>query len=232
MISKFTSSKAVVAKIYTDLNLQKSIRDQDLIEWIGEALEYMSINAFYVKKRIELDIKNYKAKLPCDFVSVIAVEYGGIGLTASNSPRLATLDQEEVKFISASQDTYQVRYPFIITDTTQNGKIRVYYNAFPVDEEGYPLVPDIIEYKEACLKYVHYKISYAAFVADQTPLQKYDYVKREWQIALNAAVAIGAMPDPDVAIGIAQRWNRLIPNFLEHKQMFDTATDPQYNRIP
>jgi hypothetical protein len=232
MIYKLTSSKEIVAKIYTDLNLQKSIRDEDLIEWVGEALEYMAVSAFYIKKRVELEIKNFKAKLPCDFVNVLNVEYNQEALVGSNSPRLENIEAEGRKYISSSKDTYVIKYPFIITDAVENGKVRVYYHAFPVDEEGYPLVPDLIQHKDACLKYVHYKIVYAAFVADQTSIQKYEYVKQEWLTAKNSAISFAAMPDPNVAIGIAQRWNRLIPNFMEHKQMYDTATDSQYNRIP
>lgn len=82
MIYKLTTVKSVIAKVFTDLNLQEeSHRVSDMIEWAGEALE--KIGAFpYFDNKVTglnnvplLELSNYQCKLPCDFYSAIQLTY-------------------------------------------------------------------------------------------------------------------------------------------------------------
>lgn len=82
MIYKYTSVKRVIAKVFTDFDLQEGDhRISDMIEWVGEALE--QINAF-PQYRIKvtgkdnepiLEVSNFQAKLPFDFHRLIQATY-------------------------------------------------------------------------------------------------------------------------------------------------------------
>lgn len=82
MIYKTTSVKRVIAKVFTDLDLQEGEhRISDMIEWAGEALEKIGAFPSFINKVTGrdnnplLEIVNYQTKLPCDFHTVIQVSF-------------------------------------------------------------------------------------------------------------------------------------------------------------
>lgn len=82
MIYKLTSIKSVIAKVFTDLDLQEEThRVSDMIEWAGEALEKIGAFPYFVKKVTGLEevplleVNNFQCKLPCDFYSPVQLTY-------------------------------------------------------------------------------------------------------------------------------------------------------------
>lgn len=82
MVYKQVSSKAVIAKVLSDLDIQEeNTRETDMQEWIGEALE--KIGAFPTfnikitgKEGLEfLEVADYQVKLPDDLISIIGVQF-------------------------------------------------------------------------------------------------------------------------------------------------------------
>lgn len=91
MIYKLTSVKSVIAKVFTDLDLQEETHKvSDMIEWAGEALEKIGAFPYFVNKVTGLEgnplleLNNYQCKLPCDFYSLIQMTYS----EKSNGPFL------------------------------------------------------------------------------------------------------------------------------------------------
>jgi len=91
MIYKLTSVKSVIAKVFTDLDLQEETHKvSDMIEWAGEALEKIGAFPYFVNKVTGLEgnplleLSNYQCKLPCDFYSLIQMTYS----EKSNGPFL------------------------------------------------------------------------------------------------------------------------------------------------
>ena len=83
MIYKTTSVKRVIAKVFTDNDLQEgSHRIADMVEWCGEALEKIGAFPQFVNKVTGKDnvpiveVSNYQAKLPSDFHRLIQIAYG------------------------------------------------------------------------------------------------------------------------------------------------------------
>lgn len=82
MIYKNTSIKRVIAKVFTDLNLQEGDhRVTDMIEWAGEALEKIGAFPSFINKVSGkgdlplLVVSNYQTKLPGDFHRLIQVNF-------------------------------------------------------------------------------------------------------------------------------------------------------------
>jgi len=89
MIYKTTSVKSVIAKVFTDLNLEEGThRLSDMIEWAGEALEKIGAFPSFVNKVTGKDdipllvMENYQVNLPYDFHKMIQVAYS----TSENGP--------------------------------------------------------------------------------------------------------------------------------------------------
>ena len=82
MIYKTTSVKRVIAKVFTDLDLQEGEhRISDMIEWAGEALEKIGAFPQFINKVSGkdglplLEVSNYQTSLPCDFYRLIQIYY-------------------------------------------------------------------------------------------------------------------------------------------------------------
>jgi len=82
MIYKNTSIKRVIAKVFTDFDLNEGDhRISDLLEWGGEALEKIGAFPYFTYKVSGMDgepylaFTNYQARLPLDMHKVIGVAY-------------------------------------------------------------------------------------------------------------------------------------------------------------
>lgn len=69
---QYVSLDRVIAKVYRDLGLEE-ISEIDLIEWSGEALEFIGAVSLYEQAVTLLNINNYQAELPNGLHSIIQV---------------------------------------------------------------------------------------------------------------------------------------------------------------
>jgi hypothetical protein len=118
---KLTTVHAVISKIIRDLGLgDKEINWQDMVEWIGEAMQHIGAYNQYEEKTEELTLETGRAKLPCDFY----------------------------KIVEGHSLRYKIVGDTIIVDTT-NKTFTITYLAFKLDEQGFPLIPDHVSYYDA-----------------------------------------------------------------------------------
>jgi hypothetical protein len=162
-VFKQVNIKVAIRKIMSDLGYTKSNSNefpwQDSIEWIGEALGQIGAYTQYNAKEVDLTIKNYQAKLPCDFIHlkrIVNADYNspqGVYDNRNNNLLSNNTDSTTKKGarLLGNSDTdfdYNIVLDNIIS-TVKDGNIRIQYLAMPTDEEGFPLIPDNESYKEA-----------------------------------------------------------------------------------
>lgn len=162
-VFKQVSIKVALRKISSDLGYTKANASefpwQDSIEWIGEALGQIGAYTQYNAKEITLTVKDYKSKLPCDFVHlkrIVNAEYNApVGALDNFNNSLLTnnvdTDDEQANRLLGSSDTdfdYNIVLDNIITNY-KDGVLKIQYLAMPTDDEGFPLIPDNESYKEA-----------------------------------------------------------------------------------
>lgn len=82
MVYNTTSTKNIIAKILRDLDIQEeNSRITDWVEWIGEGLSKIGgVKTLNIKVTGKediplLEVKNYQAKLPNDFISLVGVAF-------------------------------------------------------------------------------------------------------------------------------------------------------------
>ena len=85
----------------------------------------------------------------------------------SNLINLHTYDIHSLNSISSTNPSlgfqYTVKPGFIMTNVP-NGYLKLSYSAIPTDEESYPLIPDLMSYKEAIYWYVTMKMKYPEYL--------------------------------------------------------------------
>lgn len=69
---QFTSLDRIVSKLYRDLGLEE-ISETDVIEWVAEALEFISTPKMYENKIGILEVKNHQTNLPIGLTSIVQV---------------------------------------------------------------------------------------------------------------------------------------------------------------
>jgi len=69
---QYISIDRVISKIYRDLGIEE-ISETDLIEWIGEALEFIGAITLYEESVAFIEIENHQANLPNGLHSIIQV---------------------------------------------------------------------------------------------------------------------------------------------------------------
>jgi hypothetical protein len=149
MVYKFTSSKHAIRKVFRIFKLTaNSDWVNDAVEWIGEAIQLIGSSPLE-PAFIDLPIENHRVYFPADFFSMRAVEYNGRPLSYS----------ADITIFTGSNDTAlaSVRHGYegfsyipngIITHMS-SGVVRIHYDKFPTDEEGFPMVPDNQDFLEA-----------------------------------------------------------------------------------
>lgn len=189
-VFKQVSVKVALRKIMADLGYTNSTSQdfpwQDAIEWIGEALGQIGAYTQYVPKEVDLTIDNHRAKLPCDFLHLKKVLNYGEGLVADNRnndliPVLTDTETEEDTRLYENAESdfdYNIIMDNIIT-SYKTGTLRLKYLAMPIDEEGFPMIPDNEAYKEAFF----WKVARQLAIRDQLLNKQltFDYCNRQWQ---------------------------------------------------
>lgn len=103
-----------------------------------------------------------------------------------------------------------------ITTAFQTGILRLQYLALPVDEKGWPMVPDNVSFRDALFWKIAYQISMRNPKLMANPImQDMRYCKSQWDYYCTQARAAANMPDLDMTVRIKNNWLRLVndPHF-------------------
>lgn len=111
-----------------DVSLEQAV--QYTIDFIG----IFGMPKLYQDKEVTLHIEDFRAKLPCDLISIIQVKDCQSGMclrsmTSSFSPK----EGVELTFKTQGQVLYT---------SFKTGDVMVAYKSIPVDDEGFPLLID------------------------------------------------------------------------------------------
>ena len=192
-VFKQVSIKAALRKVMADLGFTRvnahEFPWQDSIEWIAEALGQIGAYTQYNAKEIDITIKNYKGKLPCDFIHlkrIVNAEYNPpAGLFDNRNNNLldnnVDTDSEKATRLLGSSTTdfdYNIVLDNIITNF-ETGTLKIQYLAMPTDDEGFPYVPDNDSYKEAFF----WKIARQLSIRGQLPNKElsFEQCDAQWQ---------------------------------------------------
>lgn len=169
-------------------------------------------------------VEHYRVELPADFHKLMAVAVDGVmaipaqstfhhmldgsccgfnteALPTDNfydnfgntfSPQALPLNTRIVA--NAPQFTINNNY---MTFNIKEGKVCMAYWAFPLDCEGFPLVPDDVKYKRAISSYLQLKMDYILWRQDMLADKVYAKSEEDWK--WNVASASSHLKMPDVS---------------------------------
>ena len=121
---------------------------------------------------------------------------------------------------------YDIKPGYIISNV-RNGYIKLSYFAEYTDEEGMPLIPDLVSYSEAIYWYVAMKLLYIEYFTGRKPQHLYYDAKRSWNFYRQQAYAESLMPNSNEIENIKNTWHTLVPERDSIDSFFYNMSDEQ-----
>ena len=122
--------------------------------------------------------------------------------------------------------TYVIK-PGYIKMNASTGYIMMAYQAIPVDDDGYPLVPDDASFLEAIYWYISMKLMYPQWKQGSVRDAVYYDARRSWNYYCKQAYGNALAPNKDQLESIKNTWNRLVPELKEWNSGFSAAGQRQ-----
>lgn len=267
IINRFVSVREIILDVYRNTGSTIELPWADLIYWSYEALELLRQPQQYVAKVAgyngtpELDITNYKAKLPCDFHKLVQIMVNGMPARYTNDTFHHLLGGACCGVIEGTNEldlfndqfgnifspqgstvnsinvydsvTFDINNDYL-TLSAKKGKVCIAYLAHPTDDEGFPMVPDDMSYRVAVTKYLMMKLAYLDWIKDPANKGKqniFEYNEREWNWYSGQATSTVKMPDLEQMESLKNQVIRMIPNINEHDSFFKFSGAKQIKRI-
>lgn len=147
-----------------------------------------------------------------------------------NSSTLCTtngkIDHHHIGTNFSFRPQYDIK-PGYLFGNMRDGFVKLSYFAIYTDDEGMPLIPDMISYQEAIYWYVTVKLMYPQFLAGKLNQGVYTDMRNSWNFYCKQAYAEAMMPNTDEMDNIKNTWNTLIPEMTEHSTFYSTTGDRQ-----
>lgn len=255
MIYRFVSLQEVIRKIYRNNPPNFDIPFSDMVEWIAEALELIGANPQYENKIADIVIEDYKGEIPCDLVglyqiakddgrtmylysgTLATVPTGGSSSEFSNNftddtLRFIPTDEDHFPQISNSNNGRLLSNQFYISDkdiyvSFKSGLIRMSYLAIRLDCDGYPMIPDKEEYKQALVYQVQSMLDRQQWRAQKLPEAIYRDSESKWILYQRKAKAKARNPNLSQLENIKNMTVRLVPNLNSFRSFFNNLNKPE-----
>lgn len=133
----------------------KLLQDFTLEQAIQYTLDFIGIFGFpnwYEDKETDIDICDYRGKLPCDLVSINMVIDCRTRIPLRSMTSAFNPSDAYYKHVHR-EPQFKVQNRVLVT-TIKDGKVHLSYKAIPVDDEGLPLLINNSKYLKALELYV------------------------------------------------------------------------------
>lgn len=156
-----------------------------------------------------------------DYVAPITTDEDGNPAFNFNSGGSFTVSKQLIGGTSNCVDaTYTVNDNYIFTSFKDTNKVLISYNAFPVDKDGFPLIPDNIKFKKAVEAYITMRVDFILWRQNDLDERVYNHSEKEWLWYVGAASTAGVLPNVDTMESIKDMTLRLIPRINKHAEGF------------
>ena len=228
---KYVSIEPIIAKIYRDMGMTDELNITDAVEWAGEAMEFIGATVYLNEKVKSFEVKNSKTKLPCElhYINTVA----GVSMVVEDTdcdettninytPMRYTTDSFHHWRCDHSNDhrcvsdlTYAINDDYLFPNF-EEGKVLISYMAIPVDDRGYPRIPDDVKFKEAVSAHIKWRLAFIKWMSGKIPGAVYQKLEQDRDWYIGAAQTRDKMPSMDMMESIKNNWLRLIPKIDQH----------------
>ena len=216
-MERYISIKEVLDNLL-DNPLLQDLTLERVVNYTIDFIRKVGMPKVYIEKIANLEVKEYRALLPCDFHKMIQVRTFKEG--CSQTFRSST---DNFHFSNNKRDSHDLTYKLqgqVIYTSMKNGTIEIVYQAIPVDCDGYPMIADNSSFREALELYITKKRYKVLFDIGKIRGDVYSSTCQDYAFAVGQAQTSLIMPTIDEMESITNSWNTLIPRVTEHRMGF------------
>lgn len=210
--------------------LLRDISFETILDFTIDFIGLVGAPTLFEEKTAVLEVKEYRAALPCDYVSMIQVRTAKKedGSTPRHRAHIAYRYSTDSFHMSPDKPdvgrggtdlTYKIQGCIIYT-STKDTPIEIAYNAIAVDSEGYPLIPDDASFLRALQAYI--KKEWFTIKFDEGKIQPIVYKQaiQDYAWAVGDCETSFIRLSLDKAESLFNSWKTLILRDNEHKSGF------------
>lgn len=214
-----------IKRILDDLLSHPMLADltyESAINYTEEFIRLVGVPQSFEDKVEELEVKDYRAMLPCDFVEIIqARSKEGIAYRETTDSFHFRPSKDEREF------TYKLQNRYIYTSVKED-TLTLAYKVMPLDCEGVPMVPDNSSFKVALELYIKLKMFTIMFDMGKISQQVLMNTQKEYAWYVGQAQTSMIRPSIDQMESITNMLNTLVTNVSSHSEGFRHLGSKEY----
>jgi hypothetical protein len=137
----------------------------------------------------------------------------------TNNPNDTVFVVINTALFNAQQYTYKPTNGFFYCGFKE-GNVDITYNAFPIDENSMPKVPDEVKYIRAVCNFIAWKIAFKLKLRNQIAADDFNKIEIEYLHSAGAARTKAILPDIHLMESIKDMSMRLIPLYNQYRAGF------------
>lgn len=192
------------------------------VQYTIDFISIVGLPAVYEDKVDCVEIKNYRGMLPCDLIAINQVKHGNIYLKGMTD----TFGSDYNKDI-ASEETFKTQGNIIYT-SFKEGKIDISYKSIPVDEHGFPMIPDNSIFLKALELYIKKEWFTVLFDLGKLNNAVLQNTQQEYAFRVGQLTNEFIIPSVSEMESITGMLNTLIPRVSEFSKGFKTLGVKEY----
>jgi hypothetical protein len=219
-------SLKVILDDLLDHPLMQDLTLERVVNYTQRFIQLVGVPSLFEEKTCELEIKDYRAKLPEDFARLLqARKIGNRGSVMTDTQMMKegtgnffmSKVNDEPK--NTNKITYKVQGSVIFT-SFKEGNIEISYLAMYVDDEGLPMIDGDPAFVNALELYIKKQIFTTLFDLNKINNQVYQVVKQDYAFAVAQVRNRLLMPDYNMMQNISNMFHQLLPSIREWDKGF------------
>lgn len=217
----YTKIERIIENVIRDTGFSTEINWVDVVEWVYIASELIGVKNAYVLTNTVVPIEEYRGELPGDFHLVFQVRENVSNIPMRCNGGQFFLSPESRDNLLLADLSYQINHDYIFT-SFQEGAVELAYYAFPVDDNGLPLVPDDVMYIRAIEAYITERIARKLMIQNKLDINKYRMLEQDWLFYVNSARTKDALMTLDQAESLRLQLSKIINSSnIRHNPVFE-----------
>lgn len=219
-MDRYISLRQVLDDIL-DHPMLKDISFERAVNYTVHFMRIVGCPRMFEEKTALVEIENFRGLIPCDFNDIIQVrthsscDRKNYGVFRHTTDSFHMSDNKQNSF----DLTYKIQGNVIFT-SIKEGTIEIAYNAFAVDSDGYPMIPDNSSFINALELYIKKKQFNVLFDTGKISQAVYNQVCQDYAWAVGQAQSDLVRPTIDQMQAITNSLNTLVWRVSEHKSGF------------
>jgi len=221
-----------IKQVLDDILVHPLLQDLTLERAVNYAQEFMRIVGcpkLFTEKTEVIEVKDYRALLPCDFINLIQVR-GDKGEEFRYATDTFHQAHKGPMAYKERDYTYKVQGDVIITSIME-GNIEIAYQSMAVDEDGFPLIPDNASFIKALELYIKKQWFNILYDMNKINAGVYQNTQQEYAWYVGQAQSDLIKPSLDEMESITAMWNTLVQRVKDHKTGFRHTGTREYIKV-